>query len=433
MPKSVDVKTDLIGVGAGPANLSLASLLTTARERELTSITATFFEREATVFWHSLQMFPETLMQTEFYRDLVTPIDPTSKFSFLNYLKTQARLDQFFCSSTIYPTRREFEDYFRWVAGQIDEVIFGAGVDCVDYDAQRNLFVVDAGTQGRCETKHIVFGCGGRPKSGVQERRSSRIVDVSRLLAFTFPHSLERILVVGGGQSAAECLNYLLDKFSDRPMRIDWVTSETSFHALDTSNFSRETFSSAYAKAFSSLKTAPRSKINREDKSVTNGMLPLFAQSLYQRLYRLRHLPPPDQAHPAVHVQANTEVLEARDEPAGVSVKVRIVSTGRTDVAVYDSVILCTGLDDETILESSVIGPELRRRLQREQDHDGYAVTWDGPSDRMIFVQSQNKDTHGLGDASFVTAAGRNAAILNSIAGCEIYKIDESDLLVDLK
>jgi len=58
MPKSVDVKTDLIGVGAGPANLSLASLLTTARERELTSITATFFEREATVFWHSLQMFP---------------------------------------------------------------------------------------------------------------------------------------------------------------------------------------------------------------------------------------------------------------------------------------------------------------------------------------------------------------------------------------
>jgi lysine N6-hydroxylase len=161
--------------------------------------------------------------------------------------------------------------------------------------------------------------------------------------------------------------------------------------------------------------------------------LPLYAQSLYQRLYRLRHLSPPDQAHPAVQVQANVELLEARDEPTGVSVKVRIVSIGKTDVAVYDSVILCTGLDDETILESSVIGPELRRRLQSDQDHAGYAVTWDGPADRMIFVQSQNRDTHGLGDASFVTAAGRNAAILNSIAGREIYKIDESDLLVDLK
>ena len=111
----------------------------------------------------------------------------------------------------------------------------------------------------------------------------------------------------------------------------------------------------------------------------------------------------------------------------------KLLKTGKTDVAVYDSVILCTGLDDETILESSVIGPELRRRLQKNQDRDGYSVTWDGPADRMIFIQSQNKDTHGLGDASFVTAAGRNAAILNSIAGREIYKIDESDLLVDLK
>ena len=427
------MERDLIGVGAGPANLSLASLLTTARERGLTSITATFFERGPTVFWHSLQMFPGTLMQTEFYRDLVTPIDPTSKFSFLNYLKAQERLDQFFCSSTIYPTRREFEDYFRWVAGQIGEVIFGVCVDCVDYDAQRNLFVVDAGAHGPCEAKHIVFGCGARPRSGVEESPSGRMVDVSRLLAFTFPERPERILVVGGGQSAAECLNYLLDKFSEQPMKIDWVTGETSFRALDTSNFSRETFSTAYAQVFSGLKSEQRQKINHADKSIANGMLPLYAQALYQRLYRLRHLPPPDKAYPAVHVEANTEVLEAREGSAGVSVKVRIVSTGKTNDLNYDCVILCTGVDDETILESSVIGPELKRRLQKNQNQDGYAVTWDGPPDRMIFVQSQNKDMHGLGDASFVTAAGRNAAILNSIAGREIYKIDESDLLVALK
>jgi lysine N6-hydroxylase len=427
------VERDLIGVGAGPANLSLASLLTTARERGLASITATFFEREANVFWHSLQMFPGTLMQTEFYRDLVTPIDPTSRFSFLNYLKAQARLDQFLCSSTIYPTRREFEDYFRWVAGQIGDVILGVAVNRVDYDAKKKLFVVDAGAQGGCETKHIVFGCGGRPRSGVEESRSRRIVDVSRLLGFTFPETLSCILVVGGGQSAAECLNYLLDKFSERPVRIDWLTSETSFRALDTSNFSREMFSTAYAQVFSSLTGKAREKINNDDKSVANGMLPLLAQALYQRLYQLRHLPGPEKARPTVHVQANTEVVEVRENPSGVSVKASIVSAGKTDVADYDCVILCTGLDDETILESSVIGPELRRRIEKNQDRTGYAVTWDGPSDRMIFVQSQNKDTHGLGDSSFVTAPGRNAAILNSIAGREIYKIDESDLLVALR
>ena len=78
------MENDLIGIGAGPANLSLAALLTIARERGLTSLRATFLERNPAVFWHSGQMFPGTLMQTEFYRDLVTPIDPTSRFSFLN-------------------------------------------------------------------------------------------------------------------------------------------------------------------------------------------------------------------------------------------------------------------------------------------------------------------------------------------------------------
>ncbi len=427
------MKRDLIGVGAGPANLSLAALFTTARERGLISATATFFEREATIFWHSLQMFPGTLMQTEFYRDLVTPIDPASKFSFLNYLKSQARLDQFLCSSTIYPTRREFEDYFRWVAGQIDEVVFGVNVVSIDYDVERNLFIVDAEEHGRCDTKHIVLGCGPRPRSGVEENRSDRIVDVSKLLAFKFQERPDRVLVVGGGQSAAECLNYLLDKFSEHPVQIDWVTSDTSFRSLDTSSFSREVFSGAYADTFSSLERAPRNKINQDAKHIANGMLPLYAQELYQRLYRLRHLPPRNGAQPAVHVRANTELLDARDEPAGVSVKVCIGSTGDTEISMYDSVIMATGLDDENILESSVIGPELSHRLQKEQDRDGYAVAWDGPPDRMIFVQSQNRDTHGLGDASFVTAPRRNAAILNAIAGRAIYKLYESDLLVALK
>jgi lysine N6-hydroxylase len=417
----------------GPANLSLAALLTTARERGLTSITGTFFEREATVFWHSLQMFPGTLMQTEFYRDLVTPIDPTSKFSFLNYLKSQSRLDQFFCSSTIYPTRREFEDYFRWVAGQISEVIFEVAIDCVDYDVQKNSFVIDAGTHGQFRAKHIVFGCGAKPKSGIEDSHSRRVVDVSELLAFVFPEILERILVVGGGQSAAECVNYLLDKFSERPLRIDWVTSDTSFRALDTSSFSRETFSTAYAQVFSSLKSESRKKINRDDKSVANGMLPLYAQTLYQRLYQLRHLPSTDKTSPAIYVRANTEVLETHEEQGSVSVTAHVTSTGKTEVVACDCVILCTGLDDETILESSIIGPELRGRLQNNENRDGYAVTWDGPHDRMIFVQSQNRETHGLGDSSFITAVGRNAAILNSVAGHEIYTIDESDLLVDLK
>jgi lysine/ornithine N-monooxygenase len=49
----------------------------------------------------------------------------------------------------------------------------------------------------------------------------------------------------------------------------------------------------------------------------------------------------------------------------------------------------------------------------------------------MIFVQSENRKTHGIGDANFVTAPGRNAYILNAIAGKDVYRMSDRDRLVD--
>jgi lysine N6-hydroxylase len=424
---------DLIGIGVGPANLSLAALLTTARERGLSSLSAAFLERNSAIFWHSRQMFPGTLMQTEFYRDLVTPVDPTSPFSFLNYLKSNARLEQFFCSSTIYPTRQEFEDYFNWAAGQIADIAFGVAVDSVDYDPKSNLFTVQAGSRCTYSSKHIVFGYGAEPKSSVETQPESRVVDVSNLLSFNFPDPLQRVLVVGGGQSAAECINFLLDENRNAATQITWVTSETAFRALDTSNFSREAFSASYAHEFAVLPQALKEKIIHDDKSVANGISPVVAQCLYQRLYRLKYLPVFGDGSPSVHVQTNTEVLEIVEDAKGASATMRALPTGQPRVDTYDCVILCTGLDDDTVLDSPMIGPELRRRLSKSQPPDGYALAWDGPKDRMIFIQSHNRKSHGLGDASFVTAPARNASILNSTTGKLVYRIDENDKLVSLR
>jgi lysine N6-hydroxylase len=427
------MEIDLVGIGVGPANLSLAALLTTARDRGQTSLSSIFLERNPSICWHSQQMFPGTLMQTEFYRDLVTPIDPTSRFSFLNYLKSNARLDQFFCSSSIYPTRQEFEDYFNWVAAQIADIVFAVNVNSVDYDPQTNLFVVQADPQSTYVSKHIVLGYGAEPRSAVDPEPKRRITDVSTLLSFNFPDPLQRVLVVGGGQSAAECVNYLLDEYANAATQITWVTSETAFRALDISNFSRETFSASYAHAFAAVPKELREKIIHDDKSVANGISPVVAQALYQRLYRLKHLRPFGIASPTVDVQANTEVLEIVEDQKGASVTVRALPMGQTSVTAYDCVILCTGLDDETVLDSPIVGPQLKRRIGQNEATDGYAIAWDGPSDRMIFIQSQNKKTHGLGDASFVTAPARNACILNSVAGKEIYRIDNNDRLVALR
>ena len=115
-------------------------------------------------------------MQTEFYRDLVTPIDPTNRFSFLNFLKVNGRLDQFFCSSTIYPTRREFEDYFNWVARQMADVLFATNVHSVDYNPETNLFVVEVENETQPqEALRIEAHCFGvRRRAKIHERKPVR-------------------------------------------------------------------------------------------------------------------------------------------------------------------------------------------------------------------------------------------------------------------
>jgi lysine N6-hydroxylase len=428
------MENDLIGVGVGPANLSLAALTAVARERGLTRLTSTFFEQNPVINWHSGQMFPGTSMQTEFYRDLVTPVDPTSMFSFLNYLRAKGRLDQFLCSSNLYPTRREFEDYFNWIASQITDIIFATAINSVDYDEKANLFVVEsednAGERKWHEAINIVLGCGSAPEATLNQHQNARVVDVSQLLDYKFREPLRRVLVVGGGQSGAECVNYLLDRFGNSEVQIVWFTSGTAFRALDIGNFSREIYSVGYGESFNALSASLREKVNQDNVSVAHGITPIIAQALYQRLYFFKYLRSPGMA--SVHMQANTELLEIKEEAAAAVVTSRGRSTGETSVSAFDCVILCTGFEDKSVLESQLIGTQLKRRISKTEARNGYAIAWDGPKDRMIFVQSQNQKTRGVGDTNFISAPGRNASILNAITGKEIYPTDANNLLVGL-
>ena len=54
-----------------------------------------------------------------FLADLVTLADPTSPYSFLNYLHEQGRLYRFYFHERFHVLRREFEAYCQWVAAQL--------------------------------------------------------------------------------------------------------------------------------------------------------------------------------------------------------------------------------------------------------------------------------------------------------------------------
>src|SRR5581483_10624347 len=91
-PKPVDV----FGVGFGPSNLALAIALAEHNARRPDrALTARFAERQERFGWHRGMLIEDATMQVSFLKDLVTPRNPVSPFSFLTYLHARGRLIDF--------------------------------------------------------------------------------------------------------------------------------------------------------------------------------------------------------------------------------------------------------------------------------------------------------------------------------------------------
>ncbi|MFD0070329.1 SidA/IucD/PvdA family monooxygenase, partial [Streptomyces sp. NPDC127574] len=124
---------DVVGIGFGPSNLSLAIALeehgASAPEHPVTSH---FFERQPSFGWHRNMLLPSTTMQISFLKDLATFRNPMSRFSFISYLHAANRLVQFVNNQDFFPTRQEFHQYLEWAAaGLSDRVTYGAEVTAI--------------------------------------------------------------------------------------------------------------------------------------------------------------------------------------------------------------------------------------------------------------------------------------------------------------
>jgi lysine N6-hydroxylase len=129
---------DLAGIGIGPFNLSLAAV--SEKNRELKTH---FFDQKTSFLWHSEIIFPDSDMQTSFFKDLVTDVDPTSPYSFLNYLVKNGLFYSFINTKREAVTRKEFELYCQWVTKQISRKLsFKSKVETLHYDGR--CFIIKA-------------------------------------------------------------------------------------------------------------------------------------------------------------------------------------------------------------------------------------------------------------------------------------------------
>ena len=166
---------DLIGIGFGPSNLALAIALQ-EREKAQGKLDVLFLDKQADYRWHGNTLVTQSELQISFLKDLVTLRNPTSPYSFVNYLKAHDRLVDFINLGTFYPCRMEYNDYLRWVAGQFQaQANYGEEVLAIEPILHQQqveaLRVISPRCPGRAACAHHPFGGGQRRWHAARPRR----------------------------------------------------------------------------------------------------------------------------------------------------------------------------------------------------------------------------------------------------------------------
>src|SRR5690606_11548313 len=112
--------------------------------------------------WHPELMFADADMQTSYMKDLVTPVDPTSPYSFMNYLVQHGLFFSFMNTGRRVITRKEFELYCQWVSEGIKEDLsYNSEISSVEFD--KNRFVVKT-QKGSFTSDHLSVATGLTPR-----------------------------------------------------------------------------------------------------------------------------------------------------------------------------------------------------------------------------------------------------------------------------
>lgn len=423
---------DAIGVGIGPFNLSLAALLAP------TSLHARFFERNAEFQWHPGLLFPEATIQVSYLKDLVTLADPTSRYSFLAFLHAKKRFYRFINTGQARVHRLEFNQYLQWVAGQLDNVEFGAEVRKVCLEADHFSVRLPDRT---LSTTNLVLGTGLVPNIPLWARPylGRELFHSIDYLDHPFDVTGKLVAVVGGGQSGAEVVFHLLRDNERLPMQLMWISSRGNFLPLDESPFTNELFTPAYSDYFFGLSREQRDLLLGEQRLASDGVSEALLQRIYNRLYELEFFERRDVGNDGgqgtnrlARLMPGQDVVDLRPGAPGCELVLRS-RWGDAQRVRADIVVLATGFAYDL--------PEAMRPLadRLSWDRDGFpvradfSIVWDGPANLRIYAQDAARHMRGVADPNLSLMAWRSAIIANSLLGKTAYEVAGESSAIDFQ
>ncbi|MFR0351961.1 lysine N(6)-hydroxylase/L-ornithine N(5)-oxygenase family protein [Streptomyces sediminimaris] len=430
-----DAPRDLVGVGIGPFNLSLAALA-----QPLAGLDAVFYDQRPSFDWHPGLLIGGSRVQVPFLADLVTLADPASDWSFLNHLKARDRLFPFYFAERFHIQRAEYDAYCRWVADSLSALRFGHQVDAVRWNPERDLFEVDftqldadgeAEALGRTYTRNVVLGIGTEPYVPEPLKPLVEAPGVPVVHAADYLTHREALLgaghvtVIGSGQSGAEIF---LDLLRDRPVtreRLHWLGRTEAFAPMEYSKLGLEHFTPDYTRYFHALPEDVRDRLVAGQWQLHKGIDAGTIAAIHDELYRRSlHGGWPDVVlTPGVRVRTAGRIATTK-----VELHLEHVQQDTRTRLTTDAVVLATGYRERPLGRLLAgLDPYLRRDSRgRPRVDEQFRLVLDASvsgSDCHVYVQNAERHTHGVGAPDLGLAAWRSATILNSLTGTDTYRL----------
>ncbi|MEU1267532.1 SidA/IucD/PvdA family monooxygenase [Streptomyces sp. NPDC005799] len=427
-----DAPRDLVGIGIGPFNLSLAALA-----HPLAELDTVFYEQRPGFDWHPGLLIDGARIQVPFLADLVTLADPASPWTFLNHLKARDRLFPFYFAERFHIQRAEYDGYCRWVADHLPGLHFRHQVDAVRWNPERDVFEVDftqldadgeAEALGRTYTRNVVLGIGSEPYVPEPLKPLVEAPAVPVVHAADYLTHRDRLLaaghvtVIGSGQSGAEVF---LDLLRARPVGregLHWLGRTDAFAPMEYSKLGLEHFTPDYTRYFHALPEGVRDRLVTTQWQLHKGIDADTIAAIHDELYRRTlHGGWPDTVlTPGVRVRTAGRIATTQ-----VELHLEHVHQNTRSRLTTDAVVLATGYRERP-LDRLLAGldPYMRRdSRERPRVDDRFRLVLDPAVTGAIHVQNAERHTHGVGTPDLGLAAWRSATILNSLTGKETYPL----------
>lgn len=361
-------------------------------------------------------------MQISFLKDLATPRNPRSKFTFINYLFSKNRLNTFINLDTFLPSRLEYEDYLRWCASHFeDRVSYGQEVLEVSPDltlrngkvAQFRVVSRDivTGELSSRLARHVVIAVGGKGKVPAElPQFHSKVVHSSKYsqqVATALPDQNKsyNIAVVGNGQSAAEIFNDLPARYPNA--KVTLIIKGTALRPSDDSPFVNEIFDPERVDGIFAEGAALREQRIKADKATNYGVVRLgLLEHLYERFY-MQRLKSEDERDWQVRLKTNRKVIRSKEVDGKLLLSFgKVVEDatpeGKEDLLV-DAVFVATGYErnahEGMLIKTRGLLTEPARDLKKFPVRRDYKIAFDEnkvAGNAGVWLQGCNESTHGV-------------------------------------